>query len=59
MIIMGRSNNLAQEQKNDFEVIRRKYKNIIDILTYDDLLERLESVIGRLNIISKKRKQKR
>lgn len=41
MIIMGRSNTFAEPQKADFEIIRRKYKNILDIITYDDLLYRL------------------
>ena len=44
-IIMGRDENLNPEQKKDFEVIKRKYKNIIDIITYDDLLRRLEFII--------------
>jgi hypothetical protein len=48
-IIMGRENNLTQDQKNDFEVVKRKYKNIIDILTYDDLLNRLDIMIKQLS----------
>lgn len=47
IIIMGRSDGLSLEQLQDFEVIKRKYKNIIDILTYDDLLERLEFMIAQ------------
>lgn len=42
MIIMGRSNEFEEQQREDFEIIKRKYKNIIDIITYDDLLHRLE-----------------
>ncbi len=42
IIIMGRDNNLEKQQLADFEIIKRKYKNIIDIFTYDDLLRRLE-----------------
>ena len=38
---MERSNIFAEHQKADFEIIRRKYKNILDIITYDDLLYRL------------------
>ena len=45
MIILGRDNNLNEEQKKDFEIIKRKYKNIIDIITYDDLIKRLEFII--------------
>lgn len=32
----------------DFEIIKRKYANMIDILTYDDLLRRLDRVIASL-----------
>lgn len=46
-IIMGRKNNLSKVQLQDFEIIKRKYKNLIDILTYDDLIERLEFIIGK------------
>ena len=38
---MGREDRLTEDQKKDFEIIKRKYKNVIDILTYDDLLRRL------------------
>lgn len=44
IIITGRSANLSPEQLRDFEVIRRKYTNIIDIVTYDDLLGRLHQL---------------
>jgi hypothetical protein len=45
MIIMGRERGLSPEQRQDFEVIKRKYKNVIDIITYDDLLGRLDFTI--------------
>lgn len=45
ILILGRSNGFDNKQKLDFEIIRRKYANIIDILTYDDLLSRLSNVI--------------
>ena len=45
IIIMGRNKKMTVEQQQDFEVIKRKYKNIIDIITYDDLLERLKFMI--------------
>lgn len=47
-IIMGRDNNLSHQQKEDFEVIKRKYSNVLDIITYDDLLQRLRSTIHQL-----------
>ena len=43
-IIMGRDNDLTKEQQDDFEVIRRKYRNVLDIITYDDLLRRLKAI---------------
>lgn len=45
MIIMGRDNDLSTAQKEDLEVVKRKYKNVIDIITYDDLLRRLKAMI--------------
>lgn len=45
MVIMGRDNNLTLAQKRDFEVVKRKYKNIMDILTYDELIRRLKFAI--------------
>ncbi len=45
IIIMGREDKLSKIQLQDFEVIKRKYKNVIDIVTYDDLLRRLNTVL--------------
>lgn len=53
LIIMGRDVQLNDRQKRDFEVIKRKYKNIIDILTYDDLLRRLTCIIAQLKLLNK------
>jgi len=47
-IIMGRESNLSTEQKKDFEVVKRKYKNVIDIISYDDLLTRLKFTIEQI-----------
>lgn len=47
LIIMGRTTGLSNDQIQDFEVIKRKYKNVIDIITYDDLLSRLEFTINQ------------
>jgi hypothetical protein len=46
---MGRDSNLREDQRQDFEVVKRKYKYIIDIITYDDLLRRLEFIIKQLD----------
>ena len=48
LIIMGRDDDLTTEQKGDFEMYRRQHKNIVDILTYDDLLRRLDRVLEQL-----------
>lgn len=45
LILLGRDNNFNGEQRFDFEIIRRKYANMLDIMTYDDLLRRLENII--------------
>lgn len=47
LIISGRSNELTRKQKMDFEIIKRKYNNMLDIITYDDLLFRLENIIAK------------
>ncbi len=47
IIIMGRENTLTKVQIEDFEVIKRKYKNVIDIITYDELVLRLEHIIHK------------
>ncbi|HYH13928.1 MAG TPA: Shedu immune nuclease family protein [Flavisolibacter sp.] len=52
IILNGRDNNLSREQKIDLEFIRRKYSNIVDILSYDDLLRRLDNIIEILHIRS-------
>ena len=48
IIIMGREKGLSKSQLLDFEVIKRKYKNVVDIITYDDLLKRLSFTIEQL-----------
>jgi hypothetical protein len=45
IIIMGRDHNLTDEQRHDFEVMRRQYRSVIDVITYDDLLRRLDFVV--------------
>jgi hypothetical protein len=48
MILLGRDNDFSSQQRFDFEIIRRKYANVIDIMTYDDLLRRLENIIAMI-----------
>lgn len=47
IIISGISSKFNSQQKLDFEIIRRKYANVIDIITYDDLINRLENLIQK------------
>lgn len=44
LVIMGRDVDLTPAQRSDFEVIRRKYRHVADIMTYDDLLRRLKTI---------------
>ena len=48
IVIMGRSNSLTDVQRRDFEVLRRDSKGIVDIVTYDDLLARVQAVLDQL-----------
>lgn len=48
MIIIGRSSDFVRDQEFDFEIIRRKYANVIDIMTYDDLLQRIDNIIAMI-----------
>ena len=48
LILLGRDNEFTGEQRFDFEIIRRKYANMVDIMTYDDLLRRLDNIIAMM-----------
>ena len=39
---------LTDGQMADLEIIKRKYANMIDIITYDDLLRRLDNILASL-----------
>ncbi len=45
IVILGRDKDFTKEQFLDFEIIKRKYSNVIDLLTYDELLRRIENII--------------
>ena len=47
IVILGRSFGFSNRQARDFEIIKRKYSNIIDIMSYDDMLKRLENTINK------------
>ena len=46
ILIAGRSENLLEAEKKDFEVAKRMNKHIYDVLTYDILIERLNNTIN-------------
>ena len=48
IIIMGRSNTADDEILDSIELLRRQYSHIVDIITYDDLIDRLHNVIESL-----------
>lgn len=48
MLLIGRSKDFNEQQKRDFEIIKRQYKNIADIMTYDDLLKRISNIVSSL-----------
>lgn len=48
IVIIGRDTNLTPAQRHDFEFVRRKYKSIVDIITYDDLVRRLRYLLKQL-----------
>ena len=43
-----KSNFASVEQQKDFELIKRQYKHVADIMTYDDLAQRLRNIIASL-----------
>jgi len=53
IIIVGRDqiggSDMTDGQLLDFEIIKRKYANMMDIITYDDLLRRLNNTITALS----------
>ena len=50
ILLLGRSHDFNKQQRMDFELIKRQYKNIVDIMTYDDLLMRLENILASLKM---------
>lgn len=47
IIVFGRSRDLSADQVLDFEVLRRKFSHIADIMTYDDLLARFKNILSK------------
>lgn len=49
MIIMGRTNEFNDEQKESYRILKNQYANIISIFSYDELLDMLNLILERLN----------
>ncbi len=50
IILLSRSDKLSIEQKDDLELLRRQFKDMSEIMTYDDLLERFDNLIKKLEM---------
>ncbi|WP_447763419.1 Shedu immune nuclease family protein [Sphingopyxis panaciterrae] len=56
LLILGRDRlpngepAFTPRERLDLEVIKRKYANMIDIITYDDLLRRLDNIMAALRV---------
>lgn len=50
--ILGKEKHLNEKQKQDLEIIKKMYANVVEIITYDDLIGRVKNTI---NIIKKRR----
>lgn len=48
ILLLGRSKDFNQQQRSDFELIKRQYKHIAEIMTYDDLLQRIDNINAAL-----------
>lgn len=49
ILLLGRSKDFTFQQRTDFELIKRQYKHIAEILTYDDLMQRIDNIISALS----------
>lgn len=50
ILLLGRSVDFNTQQKRDFELIKRQYKHVADIMTYDDLIQRLKNIVSALKL---------
>ena len=48
LIVLGDARDFNTDQKRDFELIKRQYKNVAEIITYDDMLNRIDNMIKAL-----------
>ena len=47
IVIIGRSPSPETEQMRDLEIYKRRYQDIADFLTYDDVIMRMDQIINR------------
>ncbi len=47
IVILGRDQDFTEDQFMDFEIIKRKYSNVVDLITYDELMRRIENILTR------------
>lgn len=45
---MGTEDGFIEQQSQDFELIKRQYKHVTEIITYNNLLQRLTNIIEAL-----------
>lgn len=50
ILLLGRSKDFNAQQRRDFELIKRQYKHVADIMTYDDLILRFKNIISALEL---------
>lgn len=48
ILLLGRSNEFNNQQRQDFELIKRQYKHVADIMTYDELATRVKNILASL-----------
>ena len=47
MIIMGRTSDFNDEQKETYRIMKNQYSNIVNIISYDELINMLEKILER------------
>lgn len=57
IIIMGRTNGFNAEQQETYRIMKNQFSNIINIISYDELLDMLERILNRFTKIGISNKQ--
>lgn len=48
LIVMGYFDDITTEEEHALEIIRRQFSHIVDIITYNDLIQRIDNMIAFL-----------